>query len=156
MSQGISLNDYTNSIKAELEALDEVHEAILFCGQITEEDIDNLSLQPGYPTVLLASVGGKLIKGRDPKTVECDAAFGVYVIADIESNSMGYSPAAVLLTEKIVGMIAANKIGKSEPNAVRLPELIEMSSFPAPVKNGSQYATWYCIFTQRVILRANN
>ena len=155
MTQGISLNDYTNSIKSELEALDEVHEAILFCGQITEDDIDNLSLQPGYPTVLLASVGGKLMKGSNPKNVECDATFGIYVIADIESNSMGYSPSAVSLTEKIVGMIAANKIGRAERNAVRLPELLEMSSFPAPVKNGSQYATWYCVFTQRVILRAN-
>lgn len=155
MTQGISLNDYTNSIKNELEALPEVHEAILFCGQITEDDIENLSLQPGYPTVLLASVGGKLKKGRDPKTVECDAAFGVYVIADIESNSMGYSPSAVSLTEKIVGMIAANKIGKASPAAVKLPELVEMSSFPSPVKQGSQYATWYCVFTQRVILRAN-
>ena len=50
MTQGISLNDYTNSIKAELEALDEVHEAILFCGQITEDTL----------TILVFSLGIRL------------------------------------------------------------------------------------------------
>lgn len=154
MTQGISLNDYTNSIKAELEALPEVHEAKLFCGQITEEDIAELSLQPGYPTVLVSGVGGKLNRKPGSKHIECDAAFGIYVIADIESNSFGYSPSAIALTEKIVDMIAANKIGRAGRNVAQVPELLEMSSLPSPVKKGSQYATWYCIFTQRITLRA--
>lgn len=154
MNKGTSLSEYTMSIKAELEAIESVGEVILFCGQISDEDQSMLSLQPGYPTVLLTSVGGKLNKGPNPGTVECDAAFGVYVIGDIDSNTMGFSNTAMELTEKVVAMVAANKIGKANPGAVRPPENVEMMSFPSPVKNGTQYATWYCIFNQRILLRA--
>lgn len=144
----VDLDDYTELLKNKIEDVQGITECQIFSGDLTKEDLENLSLQNDQATVLLTTAGGKLSSGPGENITHCDAVFGVYIITAAAETVSGYSKTGIKLSQKIVQLIKKNEAGRNTPGVMKAPELVEWAQFGADKSSG--FAAWYIIFKQLI------